>query len=72
MTETFIFRTEASTGSYLKQFHNPPQFQKTVNIKFIHSIFKKPKLSLSTPKKAYRRVEVQLHSFLTSALDGGE
>jgi len=40
MIETIIFRTEASKGSYLKQLHNPPQFQETVNIKFIHFILK--------------------------------
>jgi hypothetical protein len=30
------------------------------------------KLSLSTPRRHIGEVEVQLHSFLTSALDGGE
>lgn len=48
--ETITFRTDAGTGSHLLQFHNPPQFQETVNIKVINSIFKKPKLSLSTPR----------------------
>jgi hypothetical protein len=36
--ETINFRTDASTSSYLKQFHNPTQFHETVNMKFIHSI----------------------------------
>ena len=33
---------------------------------------KKPKMLLSTPWRHIGRVEVQLHSFLTSVLDGGE
>jgi hypothetical protein len=37
ITEKITFRRDASTGSYLKQSHNPPQFQETVNIKFVHS-----------------------------------
>jgi len=36
--ERITCRTDASTGSYLKQFHNPPQFQETTNIKLIRSM----------------------------------